>query len=178
MGGGTEFWKRTRIPVVIVLLSAAFFLTGWAFRGRSQVPPFGGRGSVGFTASDYDKSTKKAIVFVRDDNTGYAFEIRLDDLYAHYTYRSKIFTGGCQSAAEIREVMDKARWWSDHDPEEGRFRGRDQDLRSYLPDPTVEDEKRAVAAERLQLKAQLEELDELREWRDRVLTLNPGLRQR
>jgi hypothetical protein len=75
--------------------------------------------------------------------------------------------------------MDRARWWSERQPEGELtpFRARERDMVGYEPDPTVEEEKRAVANERVQMQADLQELKDLREWRDRVLALNPGLRQ-
>jgi hypothetical protein len=177
MGG--DVWRRIRIPLAAVLVTVAAFLAGHAVRGHALTPPFGGKGDVGFTVSDVDPKSQNAIVFVRDANRGYAFELRLDGRYSHYTYFCKVFTGGYRTPQEVQDVMDRARWWSERQPEGELtpFRARERDMVGYEPDPTVEEEKRAVANERVQMQADLQELKDLREWRDRVLALNPGLRQ-
>lgn len=177
---GRSVWSRIRVSVAGLLLLVASFLAGRAVRGLELTPPFGGKGDVGFTVADVDKKSSSAIVYVRDDATGYAFEVRLDGRYQHYTYLCKVFTGGYRTEQEVKEVMDRARWWSEHQPEGelAQFRGRERDIRGYAPDPTVEEQQRAVANERIQMQADLQELADLREWRDRVLVLNPGLRQK
>lgn len=114
-----KMWRAVRVPVLLVLLGTAATIHACKEGRNAGIrEKIGGPGTFRTALVEWqDFSEKKVVVYLNDGANGYAFWMKLDPRFRHYSMKPKVFVCDNEYEADIKEKMDWAREWCRDDKE-------------------------------------------------------------
>jgi hypothetical protein len=112
-------WRAVRVHVMLALMGAAATAHAWkAGREAGIREQIGGPGRYKTALVEWqDYSERKVVLYLNDGANGYAFWMKLNPAYRHYTAASKVFVCDNESPEDMREKLEWAREWCRDDKE-------------------------------------------------------------
>lgn len=112
-------WSRIRVHVLLLLVGTASTIYAWKEGRKEGVRiKIGGPGEFRTAVVEWaDTSERKVIVYLNDGGNGYAFWMKLDAGYLHYSAKTKVFVCNNEDPVDIKEKLDTAREWCRDDKE-------------------------------------------------------------
>jgi hypothetical protein len=114
-----KLWVKIRVHVLLALCGVASTMHAWNDGRKAGVQQkIGGPGEFRTAIVEWqDFNTKKVVLYLNDGANGYAFWMKLDPGFLHYTAAAKVFVCDNEDPVDMKEKLDWAREWCREDKE-------------------------------------------------------------
>jgi len=133
-----SLWIKTRVHIMLVLFGVAGTVHAWKTGRESGISEkIGGPGQFRTAIVEWQNySEKKVVVYLNDGGHGYAFWMKLDSNYLHYSMKPKVFVCNNEDPFDVKAKLELAREWCRDDKEgnDTRIMGGELD---WTPPETV-----------------------------------------